>query len=47
MKPQRRFIASALKTAKSEMPQLPFQRGAQRKAFIAKRETTLRTVKSA
>jgi hypothetical protein len=33
-----RFIASIVKTAKAETPSLPFQRGARRAAFIAKRE---------
>jgi hypothetical protein len=37
MKPKARFIASAVKTAKSDIPALPFERGARRAAFIAKR----------
>jgi hypothetical protein len=37
MKPKARFIASVVKTAKSDIPALPFGRGARRAAFIAKR----------
>ncbi len=39
-----RFIASVIKTSEQEMPPLPFQRGARRAAFIAKRakETEIR-----
>ena len=37
MKPKARFIASVVNTAKSELPALPFERGARRAAFIAKR----------
>lgn len=35
-----RFITSIVKTAKAETPALPFQRGARRAAFIAKRNST-------
>ncbi|MEM6371201.1 MAG: hypothetical protein AAF727_00240 [Pseudomonadota bacterium] len=34
-----RFIASVLKSAKGDTPQLPWTRGKQRAAFIAKRTT--------
>ncbi|WP_424433782.1 hypothetical protein [Planktotalea sp.] len=37
MKPKARFIASVVNTAKTDMPRLPFERGATRAAFIAKR----------
>ena len=37
MKPKARFIASVVKTTKSDIPALPFERGARREAFIAKR----------
>ncbi|MEM9580885.1 MAG: hypothetical protein AAF891_09390 [Pseudomonadota bacterium] len=37
MKPKARFIASVTKTSKTQIPALPFQRGARRAAFIAKR----------
>ena len=38
MKSKRRFVASITATAKSDMPSLPFQRGAPRAAMIARRE---------
>lgn len=37
MKPKARFIASIVRTANEDMPALPFQRGARRAEFIAKR----------
>ena len=37
MKPKARFIASVITTSKTDMPALPFARGARRAAFIAKR----------
>ena len=47
MKPKARFIASVIKTAKTETPQLVFQRGSMRTALIAKRNETPRALKSA
>ncbi|WP_439143826.1 hypothetical protein [Planktotalea sp.] len=47
MKPKARFIASVVNTAKSEVPALPFERGARRAAFIAKRNTEKKELKSA
>lgn len=47
MKPKSRFIASVVKTAKSDMPALPFERGARRAAFIAKRDEDKTIRKSA
>ncbi|SNS17396.1 hypothetical protein [Antarctobacter heliothermus] len=37
MKPQRRFVASIIATAKSGAPCLPFERGAPRAQMIARR----------
>ncbi|MGP6087721.1 hypothetical protein [Antarctobacter jejuensis] len=37
MKSQNRFIASITATAKTEIPRLPFERGAARAAMIARR----------
>ncbi|MGH1577900.1 hypothetical protein [Planktotalea sp.] len=39
MKPKARFIASVVNSAKSDIPALPFERGARRAAFIAKRNS--------
>jgi len=47
MKPKARFIASVTNTAKAEIPPLPFQRGARRAAFIAKRNKSEAPRKSA
>ena len=47
MKPKARFIASIVNTAKTEMPTLPFARGARRTAFIAKRTKDAPALKSA
>lgn len=47
MKKQRRWIKSAIETAKTETPALPWQRGARRTAFITSRNTPAKQVKSA
>ena len=47
MKPKARFIASVVNTAKSDAPTLPFERGARRAAFIAKRNAENKELKSA
>ncbi|WP_293451790.1 hypothetical protein [Planktotalea sp.] len=47
MKPKARFIASVVETAKSDIPALPFARGARRAAFITKRAQDEKTLKSA
>jgi hypothetical protein len=47
MKPKARFIASFVNTAKAETPALPFERGARRAAFIAKRVEDKRLRKTA
>jgi hypothetical protein len=47
MKPQSRFIKSILKTSQDEQIALPWQRGATRAAFMAKRKDQAQLRKSA
>ncbi|MDQ2094908.1 hypothetical protein [Rhodalgimonas zhirmunskyi] len=47
MKKQRRWIKSAIETAKTETPALPWQRGARRSTFISSRSAPVKRIKSA
>lgn len=47
MKKQRRWIKSAIETAKTETTAMPWQRGARRATFISSRTAPVKQVKSA